>query len=229
MKRMLIGVALVVVLGVIVRAESGGGSLPPPESTSSEGVAPAATGLKPFRDHIWVFALQNGSPVRSMPFLFVEGAGKKLVQTQTDSMGKIDFRVDQAGKVYHILLIDGRYAFREITNAKGGDAYQVNIVDAPPGTGVIVVRDKTKEIRLPGADKVTFGRYSGGKDGSGTTLVSAKKVFRLPSWNPGNEATWIPLSLGQSVHIVDGLDRYEVKWFPLAPGQNFILRYKPLE
>jgi hypothetical protein len=123
-------------------------------------VTPAPVPIKPPRDHIWLFALRNGFPAKDATFTFIGSVSQRILEQQADPFGKVDFRIEQAGESDRVLLINDRYDLREIPGAKSGEAYQVKLTEARPGTTVIRVTGKTQEITLPGAGKVRVQSWS---------------------------------------------------------------------
>ena len=185
------------------------------------------TGMKPPKDHIWLYALRNGNAADQTTFTFVS-SGNKLERCQTDGTGRIDYRLEHPGDTVHIILLDNRYSFREITNAVGGEAYEASLTTPAPDTGIVVITDKTKEITLPGAGKVQISSYSGGVDGHGIYLRGTKPVFRYPYWSPRNINPGIDLQRGTTFNIIDGARKYEVNYQQLIPDKFSYLRYKLL-
>jgi len=192
-----------------------------------DAILPHTTGMKPQRDHIWLYALRNGTAADQVTFIFVSD-GKKLERCQTDGTGRIDYRLEQASEKVHILLIDNRYTFREITNAVGGEAYEASLTAPAPDTGTVAITDKTREITLPGAAKVQISSYTGGVDGHGIYLRGTKPVFRYPYWSPQNINPGIDLQRGAPFNIIDGARKYEVIYQQLIPDKFSYLRYKLL-
>ena len=192
-----------------------------------EAILPHPTGVKPQRDHIWVYALRNGVPTDQITFYFVSN-GNKYESFQTDGTGRIDYRLEQAGDPVQILLLDNRYAFRVITTAFGGEAYEARLCSPAPDTGIAVITDKTREIILPGAGKVQTFLTPSGVDGRRTLLQGTKAVFRYPDWAPKYIYPVIDLRRGTTLNIIDGARKYEVVYQQLIPAKFSYLRYKLL-
>lgn len=180
-------------------------------------------GLRPLRDHIWVYALRNGFPVKDLKFTFFPSGANKPLELSTDQMGKITLRTDAAS--YQILLLSDKYEFQQVSEATAGNTYQFTITGTQPGNGVVYVKERERQIFLPGAGEVTVSQWRNTDGASGPSFRAQRPVFRLPKWNPKNINPVVMPRWDEPFHIIDGDTRYELTAHRIGPGEALCVRY----
>ncbi len=120
-------------------------------------------------NQIYVFLLKDGIPARDMPVHYRESPDGEIETLETDTLGQVKIPAEPYTS-YDIMLISKAHAFDKIQEAKGGEAYQIDLLLGNGRAGTLMFENDSCTLPVLGEIRIVGSWTATKKDQTGPVL-----------------------------------------------------------